>query len=247
MFTWKNAWKEIEDAQVKTAVVTIGSTEQHGTNLPLSTDTHIAESLAVMIAEELDAYLTPPIPIGQSGMWLEYPGSLSLSAETLKAVIADLVESLVKTGFTTILFVSIHGANEVVYRGFPETLQEKYPGVRIFTAGYPYWVRKNWEEVWSKALKRAELPEMVHADEVETSLIMSIHPELVGPNPTDGPLPNDRYPKGKTMRQTYPSGSMGYPSRATKEKGDRLWKELRLLVMEDVKKQLRQAQHSPQP
>ena len=141
MFTWKNAWKEIEDAQVKTAVVTIGSTEQHGTNLPLSTDTLIAESLAVMIAEELDAYLTPPIPIGQSGMWLEYPGSLSLSAETLKAVIADLVESLVKTGFTTILFVSIHGANEVVYRGFPETLQETYPGVRIFTAGDPYWVR----------------------------------------------------------------------------------------------------------
>ena len=220
MFTARNTWKVIEDAKVQTAVVTIGSTEQHGTHLPLNTDTLIAEKFAQAVAEKLGAYLTPSIPIGQSGMWLEFPGSLSLSAETLKAVIADIVDSLVKTGFDTILFVSIHGANEVVYRGYPEELQRKYPGVRVLTIGYPFWVRENWAAIWRQALAAAGIPEMNHADEAETSLMLALRPDLVGPNPTDCPLPEDRYPPGMTMRQVYPSGSMGYGSRASKEKGD---------------------------
>jgi creatinine amidohydrolase len=240
MLTWKNTWKEVEEAKLTTAVVTVGATEQHGTNLPLSCDTLITERFSEAIAEELNAYLLPPLPIGQSSMWLEYPGSLSISAETMKGLISDVVESLVKTGFTTILFVSIHGANEIVYRGFPESLQEKYPGVRIFTAGYTVWIRESWVEIWKTALERAGLPEIVHADEVEASMILSLHPELVGPHPTDGPLPADRYPAGKTLRQVYPSGSMGYPSRATKEKGDKLWREILPLVIADVKRQLAQ-------
>jgi len=238
MFTWENTWKEIEDAGVRTAVVPIGSTEQHGTHLPLSTDTIITEKIAQAVAEELGAYLTPTIPIGQSEMWLEYPGSLSFSAETVKAIITDIVDSLVKTGFTTILFISVHGANVVVYRGFPEGLSEKYPGVRVLTAGYPFWARANWAKLWKDALEEAGLPEMVHADEAETSLIMSVRPELVGPNPTDCPLPENHYPKGKTMRQVYPSGSMGWGSRATREKGDRLWQALLKRTLADVREQL---------
>ena len=76
MYTWQNTWKEIEDADVKTAVVAIGSTEQHGTHLPLSTDSVVTQKVAELIAEELGAYLAPMIPIGQSEMWLEFPGSL---------------------------------------------------------------------------------------------------------------------------------------------------------------------------
>ena len=219
-------------------MVTIGSTEQHGTHLPLSTDTLIAERFAQAVAEKLNAYLTPSIPIGQSHMWLEYPGSLSLSAATLQAVIADIVDSLVITGFTTILFVSIHGANEVVYRGFPESLQPKYPGVRVMTVGFPTWVRENWAAIWREAIQTAGLPEMIHADEAESSLILALRPDLVGPNPTDQPLPADQYPPGKTMRQVYPFGSMGYGSRATKEKGERLWAAVLKLALADLEKQL---------
>ena len=238
MFTWESTWKEIGDAQVQTAVVPIGSTEQHGTHLPLSTDTIVTERIAQAIAEELHAYLTPTIPIGQSEAWLEYPGSLSFSPDTVKAIISDIVDSLVATGFTTIMFISFHGANVVVYRGFPEELGEKYPGVRVFTAGYPCWVRENWATIWRDALEEAGLPEMVHADEAETSLIMLLRPDLVGPNSTDWPLPEVRYPKDKTIRQTYPSGSMGFPSRATKEKGERLLKAVLKRILADLRKQL---------
>jgi creatinine amidohydrolase len=239
MFTWENTWKDIEDAKVRIAVVPIGSTEQHGTNLPLSTDTLITDRIARAVAEELNAYLAPTIPIGQSSMWLEYPGTLSLSETTMKAIMADIVDALVKTGFTTILFLSIHGANEAVYCGYPEELGKRYPGVRVFTAGYTIWIRQSWVDIWRKALEHAGIPELNHADEAEGSLILSIRPDLVGPGPIDCALPPDKYPKNKTLRQTYPSGSMGYPSKATKEKGDRLWQELLRLVIEDVKRQLR--------
>ena len=237
IFTAQNTWKEIEDAKVRVAVVPIGSTEQHGTHLPLTTDTLIAEKFAQVVAEQLGAYLTPAIPIGQSAMWLEFPGSLSFSAATMQAVITDIVDSLVKTGFDTILFVSIHGANEVVYRGFPEALQPKYPGVKILTVGYPTWVRENWAAIWRQAVKDAGLPEMIHADEAETSLILALRPDLVGPNPTDCPLPANQYPPGKTLRQVYPSGTMGYGSRASKDKGARLWAAVLRLALEDLQKQ----------
>ena len=238
MFTWENTWKEIEDSGVDVAVVPVGSTEQHGTHMPLSTDTVVAEEIAKVIAQELDAYLTPFIPIGQSEMWLEYPGSLSVSEDTMKAIIADVVDSLVKTGFKTIMFISFHGANVVVYRGFPESLQDKYDGIKVFTAGYPFWVRENWARIWAESLEESGLPEMNHADEAETSLLLALRPELVGPNPTDCPLPDNRYPPDKTVRQTYPSGSMGHGSKASKEKGEKLWAAVKKRVLEDVKTQL---------
>lgn len=237
MFTEHSTWKQIEDARPRTAVVTIGATEQHGHHLPLSTDTLITEEFARVVARELNAYLTPTIPIGQSEMWNEYPGTLWLSEGTLKAVMTDVADALVKTGFTTILFVSMHGGNEAVYRGFPESLQARHPGVRILTAGYPFWVRDNWANLWKQALKRAGLPEIMHADEVETSLILALRPELVGAHPVDQPYRG----YGKSMRQLYPSGSMGYGSRASREKGQRLWKELLELALADLRKQLQTA------
>lgn len=244
MVTWRNTWKEIEDSGVTTAVVTVGSTEQHGTHLPLDTDTLIAERFAQMVAEELNAYLTPSIPVGQSDDWLEFPGSLSFSADTLRAIITDIVASLVKTGFTTIVFVSIHGANEVVYRGFPEQLEQQHPGVRIFTAGYPFWVRESWARIWTEAETECGIAKVHHADEGETSLILSLFPELVGDSPTDCPLPEDYWPEG-SKRKAYPYGSMGFPSKATKEKGDRMWQALLRRALNNLKSQMGTAESAP--
>ena len=156
----------------------------------------------------------------------------------MKTIITDVVDSLVKTGFKTIMFISFHGANVVVYRGFPESLQDKYDGIKVFTAGYPFWVRENWARIWAESLEESGPPEMNHADESETSLLLALRPELVGPNPTDCPLPDNRYPPDKTMRQTYPSGSMGHGSKASKEKGEKLWAAVKKRVLEDVKTQL---------
>jgi len=237
MFTWHNTWNEIEAAQVRTAVVPIGSTEQHGTHLPLRTDTLVTDWMARFVAEHLHAYLTPTIPIGQSSDWLDFPGTLSLSTETMQGVITDIVSSLVVTGFTTILFISFHGANLEVYQGFPESLQARYPGVRIFTAGFPFWARETWAAIWREALERTGIADIQHSDEAETSLILALRPELVGDHPTDCPIPDDPWPP-ISKRQVYPSGSIGYPSKATREKGERMLAELQRLILADLDRQM---------
>jgi creatinine amidohydrolase len=241
MLTWENTWKEIEDSGVEVAVVPIGSTEQHGTNLPLASDSLITARVAERLADALDAYLTPLIPIGTSSEHLSFPGTLTLKTETLKAVISDIVDSLVKTGFKTIILVSTHGGNYVLWSDFIDQLDGKYPGVRVLTA--------DLQHAWDEAYRTAGFttPGM-HADECEASLIASLRPDLVRPDPVDFPDPRERLktkgiPVDHTgfpldVRQASSSGALGEPSRGDRERGDLFWEVLLRLAVEDVGKQI---------
>ncbi len=230
MFTWENTWKDLEDNSVTVAVVPMGSTEQHGTNLPLCSDSISVEKVAAEIAKELGAYLVPVIPIGESKGFLGFRGTISLSPDTMKSVIADIADSLVITGFKVIIFLSIHGGNSVLWSGYLDTLEEKYNGIRIFDAGL--------DPAWDQASKVSGLPDAIHADECEASMIASIRPDLVGQNPIDCLTPKGGYPKGKEFREVYPSGSIGEPSKASKSKGDQFWKTFIQLAIEGVKKRI---------
>ncbi len=230
MFTWENTWKDLEDNDVTVAVVPMGSTEQHGTNLPLCSDSISVEKVATAIAEELGAYLVPVMPIGESEEHLAFRGSISLSPDTMKAVIADITDSLVVTGFKVIVFISIHGGNDILWSGYLDTLEEKYNGVKIFDAGL--------DPAWDQAFVVSGLPDAIHADECEASMIASLRPDLVGQHPTDGLTPEGGYPKGMAFREAYPSGSIGEPSKASKRKGDQFWKTFIQLAIDGVKEQL---------
>jgi creatinine amidohydrolase len=83
MPTWENTWTEIADAGVRTAVLPIGATEQHGTNLPLLTDTLLAEVVAAAIARDLNAYLLPALPVGSSATHLSFLPARSACASRL--------------------------------------------------------------------------------------------------------------------------------------------------------------------
>ena len=229
MLTCENTWKDIEDSGVETAVVPIGSTEQHGNNLPLATDCLLTEPVAAAIAGRLGAYLLPQIPIGQSEEWLAYPGSLSFSADTMRAVIADIVDSLARTGFTTIVFVSVHGGNDVIWSGYVEQLEDKHPDVTVTYA--------DLDRAFEEATRTAGVPDANHADEAEASMIASIRPDLIGPDPVDCPVPPGGYPDGP-VREISPSGSLGEPSKGSKAKGDRIWETLRRVAVDDIVQRL---------
>ncbi len=83
MLTWENTWKDIEDAGTAVAVVPIGSTEQHGTNLPLALDSFLTMKVANALAEGLEAYLVTLIPIGTSSMHMSFRGTVTFGHETL--------------------------------------------------------------------------------------------------------------------------------------------------------------------
>lgn len=231
MLTWESTWQDVERSNTKTAVVPIGSTEQHGTNLPLACDSLLAQHIAEAVAKATHAYLLPVLPFGQSEEWLEYPGSISLSKDTMRTVVADIVRSLATTGFQKILFLSAHGGNDVLWSGYLDTLAAMYPGVAVLNV--------DLVPPFEEAAKVSGLPFPNHADETEASLIMALRPDLVGANPTDCPCPPGGYPKGKTVRQISPGGSLGSPSLGSAQKGRTAWEVFLRTTVESVLKQLR--------
>ncbi len=66
MLTWENTWQDIEKIRPTPAVVPIGATEQHGTNLPPATGSLLTWHIAEAIARRCGAYLVPMLPFGQS-------------------------------------------------------------------------------------------------------------------------------------------------------------------------------------
>ena len=80
-----SAWPELGSAwrDGKIAIVAFGAQEEHGPHCPLATDTILSHGLAARLAAELDAVLLPAIPYGETWSTSGYPGTVTLSAETV--------------------------------------------------------------------------------------------------------------------------------------------------------------------
>ncbi|NLT41705.1 MAG: creatininase family protein [Anaerolineae bacterium] len=243
MLTVENTWKDVEQSSVTVAVLPVGATEQHGTNLPLSTDSLIVSRIAEAVADAFDAYLLPTLPVGSSATHLSFPGTLTLRHETLAAVIRDVVDSLAQTGFTTVILLSWHGGNYVVFDpAFHEDLRQRHPGLRVLV---PRNVPARNEAIAAAGFSTDEW----HAGEREASQVASLRPDLVGPNPTDAPgfrerlrgvqvTPETGFPQD--VRQVSPMGSLGEPSRGSAAKGDAFWAVYLPSLIESLQEQLDQ-------
>src|SRR5215212_11335441 len=111
-------WPEVEEAigQGAGVVLPVGSTEQHGHHLPLSTDAVLPTELALAIAEPLDLLVAPPITYGYrsrplSGGGQGFVGTTSVSARTLMSQIHDVLREFVRQGFRRILVLNWHFEN----------------------------------------------------------------------------------------------------------------------------------------
>jgi len=92
ILTVYNTSKEIEESKVDTAILPIGSIEQHGPHLPLGTDWIIVQEIAKRLAEKIgDCYLLPAIPYSNSQEHLGFSGTISLKPSTLAQMIRDIV------------------------------------------------------------------------------------------------------------------------------------------------------------
>ena len=91
-------------------VLPIGSTEQHA-YLSLGTDSILAERVAVEAAEPLGVLVLPAMPFGIAPGFAAFPGTVSLRAETLAAVLTETLDTLHGQGFRGFLVVNGHGGN----------------------------------------------------------------------------------------------------------------------------------------
>ncbi|MGJ6960358.1 creatininase family protein [Streptosporangium sp. G11] len=208
---------EERDRNAQVAILPVGSFEQHGDHLPLSTDTIVATLIARQIADAHPVLLLPPVTISCSHEHSAWPGTVSISARTLHAIVTDVYASVTRSGPTALVVVNGHGGNYVLSNVIQEANAE---GRRM--ALFPS--REDWNEARAAARLTSSMHEDMHAGELETSLLLHACPEVIRPGyqSADWIADDRRHLLNKGMQAYTDSGVIGRPSLATAEKGKAL-------------------------
>ncbi|MEW9518069.1 creatininase family protein [Streptomyces tubercidicus] len=199
------------------AVLPIGSFEQHGAFLPLTTDTVIACTIAREVAEGRPVQVLPPLTVSCSQEHAAWPGTVSISARTLHAVVTDIADSLHRSGIDTLILVNGHGGNYVLRNVVQESAGR---GVRM--ALFPG--SADWDAARTRAGVETPSHTDMHAGEVETSILLHAHPELVkeGYESADCVADGRKHLLTLGMSAYTESGVIGRPSLASARKGQEL-------------------------
>jgi len=223
-------WPEAEErlGAVDVAILPVGAIEQHGPHLPLDTDAYDAEYLARQVAAactEPKPVVLPLIPYGVSYHHEDFAGTISVSPNTLSAMVHEVGMSAVRNGINKLVIVNGHGGNGPALNFAAQLINRD---ARIFTCV------DSGETSDADIYAIAETPNDVHAGEIETSTTLALRPELVQMDQAEALVPKfsshylDFTSKrgvtwhARTMRIS-PSGVMGDPTKATAEKGERMW------------------------
>lgn len=194
----------------------VGTTEQHGPHLPLGCDTIIVERLADDLSAEFGVLRAPTIEYGVNAHTARpFPGSASLHFKTLHRLINDLVSSWETGGVREFIILTAHGPDP--HQEALSTLSLREARVRtvdIFSVPLP----EEGSDAWR----------VVHGGEIDTSLLLYVDPVLVrlaqARDFDATPAVARRYQRGG--RSSIPAqspGSLGRPSLASVEKGERLY------------------------
>jgi creatinine amidohydrolase len=198
-------------------IIPIGSTEQHGPNGLIGTDHLVAESLARAVGEEKGILVAPTLAYGMSHHHLAFPGSASLSPDTLIRVIRDVVTSFARNGFSRFFFINGHGGNvSSIQAAFSDILLD-HPEIRLQLASW--WLLP---EVMEQEKIYFGQENGHHATCGEVSVTWHLYPEDETPiKPGVAPDPETEWPVGPDRyRVLFPDGRMGSnPSLSTGEKG----------------------------
>jgi creatinine amidohydrolase len=199
------------------AVLPVGSFEQHGRHLPLTTDALVATAIAERVAEDHALFLLPAVTLGCSHEHAEFPGTVSIKATTLYAVVNDVADSLAASGIEHVMVINAHGGNYVL----SNVVQEANSRSRRM-ALFPQ--SADWADARSEAGLKTSNHEDMHGGEAETSILLHRYPEVVRPDfaEADHLADERRHLLTLGMRPYAPDGIIGLPSLATAEKGQRL-------------------------
>jgi creatinine amidohydrolase len=203
------------------AVLPVGSFEQHGPYLPLATDTLVACAVAREITAAYPVHLLPPVTVSCSHEHAAWPGTVSISAVTLHAVVNDIAGSLRRSGVEALVVVNGHGGNYVLGNVVQEASAR---GERL--ALYP--AVEDWETALTRAGVETSALSDMHAGEIETSILLHAHPELVRPGYESADFTADdrRHLLTLGMSAYTESGVIGRPSLGSAEKGKELLSSL---------------------
>lgn len=221
-------WKTLKDQHVELAVLPWGATEAHNYHLPYGTDIYEAQAIAAeaaKIAWDNDVKLTvlPPIPFGVNSGQTDIKLDINMHPTTQIAVLNDVIEVLNRQGIYKFIILNSHGGNN--FKPLVRELGVRFPKMFIVMCEAYKVEEKN---------SYFDHPEGDHADEMETSLMLHLHPNLVRPLSEAGDGAAKKY-KINALRENWgwaerkwsqvtEDTGVGDPRMATAEKGEAYFK-----------------------
>jgi len=232
------SWTEIAalpDRENTVIVLPTGAIEQHGPHLPCAVDWVISSGVVghalARLPDTVPAFAMAPITYGKSEEHLHFPGTMTLSGETLLATMNEIGESVYRAGFRKLLIVNGHG-------GQPQIMEIAAREMRLRHGDYIVVPSFTWRvpNVAGRYLSDKEKKLAMHAGHGETALLLALAPDTVHMEravanyPPEFPsklLSADGRPAcAWTARDFGPSGVIGDPLPATKEQGEAILESL---------------------
>ncbi len=201
------------------AVIPIGSIEQHGAHLPVSTDSDIVTEVAKRLSEMKGYLLLPTLTYGVSFEHAPF-FNLSIKESTLRTVLTDLCSSLLANNIKTIFIINGHHGNLKAIKNIDVKLQKLSKNkLKVFSLSYWHFMKREFD----------------HAGFVETSLMLAISKNVKMTLAkkgliTDGLTKQEIKKLGKLANQSFPkatkNGIWGDPRKANKKDGQSILVEI---------------------
>jgi creatinine amidohydrolase len=240
-------WTDLKDVAGHLFIVPLGSMEQHGHHLPLFTDSYIVSEVAkrVEAAMTSEVVMLPTQWLGHSPHHRHF-GSVSLDLVPYMQMMCGICRSLVGMGARKILLLNGHGGNEIPCKAAQRELKSEFAALNdLYIVYATYWILAASE--FSK-IRESQVGGMGHACEMETSIMLQTHSELVDTRraKTDGPgahmgyRPTDMlHPLPFTLISEFneisESGVIGMPELGTAAKGEKFLQAAEEAVIQLVK------------
>ncbi len=223
-------WPQAETrfSEIDIALLPVGSTEQHGTHLPLDTDTFDALKLAEDVAhafQDPKPIVLPAVPYGVSYHHMSFSGTISITNESLTGIVYDIGMSVSCHGVKKLIIINGHGGNTPSLKNAAQMINRD---AHIFTC-------VDTGETSDVDIGRIiETPNDAHAGEIETSTALALRPHLVDAQNMQKFIPDfsSRYLDFSSSRSVEwytrterisPNGVLGDPTKASEEKGRMIW------------------------
>lgn len=228
---WEHlTWPEIEEylKKVDTVLLPCGAIEQHGPHLPVDVDFYDARYMAFKVAEACDEpkpLVLPTIPFGVSYHHDDFKGTLSVTNDGLSKFVYDIGMSLAKNGVRKIIILNGHGDNAPTLSYAAQMINRD---AKIFVCV------DTGETSDVDLYKLIDTPNDIHAGEIETSTTLALRPDIVQMDKAVNEtmefgskfLDYDNERSVSWYVHTHKiseSGVMGDATKATAEKGEKMW------------------------
>jgi len=216
-------WKSLKDTPIEVAMLPWGATEPHNFHLPYGTDTYETIAVAERAAEfawkkGAKVVTLPTVPFGVNTGQLDLRLAINMNPSTQLSVLTDIATAISGQGVRKLVILNGHGGND-----FKQMIRELQPKLDLFICNINWWTCLTGTDFFDEPGD--------HAGEMETSMMMSIAPEILRPLSDAGPGKARKFRIAglrdgwvwapRHWREVTDDTGTGNPAAATAEKGER--------------------------